>query len=849
MTPAFFTRGLRSVFGVVVLVVVVLVAAFVAAPAFGFREYESRVTGTPTGVGGSEVPFKEPQGIAVDGSNDLWVSDIKVAGSNEGEALIDEFGPTNEFVVQGRGKKPETAKEKIETKGNKIICKSTSAKFQEWSAEHWHGTSSRSIAFADANGHLYIEDPREDQIWVMNEGGCVVGEVFPTPVSFALHGSGGTTSLFYIAVDNSSDIRTRGDVYVAANEGSFAGRVFRIAGAGEGPNAAVPTPFSCSAPYVSGDELKLEGVAGGVAVDPGSGDLFVTVGNGVEEFDPSGCFVRRISEIDGHNLSLQGAVAVDPSSGHLLVAEAGANVNGFRTVRVDEFSLSTGEALPEQIIEANGAPFGGIVGLTVSSSGDLYVSEGTDKAVDEFGHFVPPPKFLLSVDESGSGAGGVSSVPSGIDCPSSSCSASFTKNAGVVLTEKPETGSRFSGWNGCDSEEGPEKEVCKVTVSAARTVTATFEEASHPVLTVQVLGSGSGGVTSVPVGVDCPSSSCSASFVKNEVVTLTEKPAGSPTGSRFSGWSGCDSEEGPGKEICKVTVSEAKTVTATFEPVLVPLEVLEPGLGSGAVTSVPAGFECPFSCTTKFPEGAVVKLTARPALGSTFKEWTGCETVEGPGKETCVVRMVGPGPVSVTAVFEPIRDALSVSVVGEGSVGSRVGSDPGVIVGCTVSGGACSGVLEYGEQVTLIERPGAHQFFKEWSGACSGSTRQCMVTVTEALFVRAVFEAVPEEPVVVTVEEAPVVPAPAAGGGAVSLLVALPVAPAVLLVPPVAAKPVPKPKAKPPLTSAQKLAKALKACRVERDKRKRAGCEAGARKHYKTKTNTKAKKRRSGGGR
>ena len=57
--------------------------------------------------------------------------------------------------------------------------------------------------------------------------------------------------------------------------------------------------------------------------------------------------------------------------------------------------------------------------------------------------------------------------------------------------------------------------------------------------------------------------------------------------------------------------------------------------------------------------------------------------------------------------------------------------------------------------------------------------------------------------------------------------------------PPVESKPAARSKAK-PLTRAQKLAKALKTCRAKRNKTKRAGCEAQARKKYGAKSKSKA---------
>jgi hypothetical protein len=61
------------------------------------------------------------------------------------------------------------------------------------------------------------------------------------------------------------------------------------------------------------------------------------------------------------------------------------------------------------------------------------------------------------------------------------------------------------------------------------------------------------------------------------------------------------------------------------------------------------------------------------------------------------------------------------------------------------------------------------------------------------------------------------------------------------LPPPVESKPAAKPKPK-PLTNAQKLAKALKTCRAQRNRKKRVGCEALARKKYGTKSKSKAAK-------
>jgi hypothetical protein len=65
------------------------------------------------------------------------------------------------------------------------------------------------------------------------------------------------------------------------------------------------------------------------------------------------------------------------------------------------------------------------------------------------GAYVPPvPRWQLTVDISGSGAGQVDSLPSGLACASGRCSASFYEGTELTLTALPQRGSVFLGWSG-----------------------------------------------------------------------------------------------------------------------------------------------------------------------------------------------------------------------------------------------------------------------------------------------------------------------------------------------------------------------------------------------------------------
>ena len=78
----------------------------------------------------------------------------------------------------------------------------------------------------------------------------------------------------------------------------------------------------------------------------------------------------------------------------------------------------------------------------------------------------------LSVARSGSGTGTVTSSPPGIDC-GATCSANFTHGTSVSLSASPGEGSTFTGWSGACSGSG----ACEVTMDAAKSVTAVFNEA------------------------------------------------------------------------------------------------------------------------------------------------------------------------------------------------------------------------------------------------------------------------------------------------------------------------------------------------------------------------------------
>jgi hypothetical protein len=178
---------------------------------------------------------------------------------------------------------------------------------------------------------------------------------------------------------------------------------------------------------------------------------------------------------------------------------------------------------------------------------------------------------ILAVNKNGTGTGSVASSPAGIDC-GLTCTKSFGKNTVVTLTPTASAGSTFTGWSGDCSGTG----ACTVTMDQAHSVTATFDlipvvPPPSYTLTVGKNGTGSGTVTSSPGTINC-GATCSQTYSQGTVVTLTPTPT---AGSTFAGWSG----DCTGTGACTVTMSQARSVTATFN--LVPPVV-------GVPPSVPA---------------------------------------------------------------------------------------------------------------------------------------------------------------------------------------------------------------------------------------------------------------------
>ena len=244
-------------------------------------------------------------------------------------------------------------------------------------------------------------------------------------------------------------------------------------------------------------------------------------------------------------------------------------------------------------------------------------------------------------------------------------------------------------------------------------------------LNVTVTGSGS--VTSSPTGINCPGD-CTQSYTDGTDVTLTADP---DPGSTFVSWSGACTGS---TTQCTVDMTQARSVTATFNTPPAQFALSVTVNGAGTVTSSPVGIDCPGDCSQSYDDGTDVTLTADPETGSTFANWGGACS----GTSTqCVVDMTQARSVTATFNTPPGQFALNVTVNGSGSVTSNpLGID------CP---GDCTQSYDDGTDVTLDADPDPGSTFVSWSGACAGSSTQCVVDMTQARSVTATFNTPPAQ--------------------------------------------------------------------------------------------------------
>ena len=184
----------------------------------------------------------------------------------------------------------------------------------------------------------------------------------------------------YAAVDNSGG-PSNGRVYVARASGQLSA----YDGAGN------PVNFTESTGYISGNDISGTPTNSfsnpwGVAVGT-DGHIFVVDSSRrvVDEYEPSGLFVREFTGPPGGDFVEPTGVATDPTSDTVLIVDAGnSTVEEFEPSGV-HLATITGESTPA-------GSFASLRNVAVNSGGTVYISDAGNHVVDIFSPDVVVPK-------------------------------------------------------------------------------------------------------------------------------------------------------------------------------------------------------------------------------------------------------------------------------------------------------------------------------------------------------------------------------------------------------------------------------------------------------------------------
>jgi serine/threonine protein kinase len=316
--------------------------------------------------------------------------------------------------------------------------------------------------------------------------------------------------------------------------------------------------------------------------------------------------------------------------GTVTVAETGSDCDAECGEPYARGALVTLTATP-----ASTSVFGGWIGCDSTSGTSCTVTMNDAKTVTAA--FLAPSAYKLIVVKTGSGT----VTASGIDC-GDDCGESYASGTQVTLTETPKDAWVLERWNGCDSTSAT---TCTVTMSATKTVTAAFVPTYK--LTVAKTGTGTVTASGASCGSDC------GSYPAGAVVALT---ATAKAPFVFGGWTGCEPAT---SATCRVTMNEAKAVTAAFVPTYkLTIDKTGAGKASGVVTTTGTspGISCGSNCREAYPKGTVVELTATATSPAAFGSWAGCEPATS---ATC--RVTVDAAKKVTASFDIVNDSRCVA--------------------------------------------------------------------------------------------------------------------------------------------------------------------------------------------
>ncbi len=407
-----------------------------------------------------------------------------------------------------------------------------------------------------------------------------------------------------------------------------------------------------------------------------------------------------------------------------------------------------------------------------------YNTKGLESGFSNEVNYTPRTTQLsLSVNRAGTGVGTITGT--GINC-GTDCSESFSGATSVSLTAASNLNSTFTGWGGaCSGTANP----CTVNVNGSQSVTAIFALKTFTL----TASAGANGTIS-------PSGSVTVNYGGSQTFAIT--PA---TGFKVANVLVDGVSVGAVASYAFSSATANHTISATFSPRTsadgYALSISKIGDGQGNVSNNPGG--------ETFKKGTKVTLTASPYSNSIFTGWGGA--CSGKAK-TCTVTtntnqsvtasfslkkynitaLVGPNglitPTGISTVSYGTNQTYNINAasgykISEVKVdGATVGAvssysfqnimaDHQISASFTIKTnnspthalnisqkGSGKGTVKNSPEgftfndntvVTITATPDGDSIFVGWSGACVGEDLQCTITMSNDIFLTAIFDVKP----------------------------------------------------------------------------------------------------------
>ncbi len=357
--------------------------------------------------------------------------------------------------------------------------------------------------------------------------------------------------------------------------------------------------------------------------------------------------------------------------------------------------------------------------------------------------FTRQHQLTLTINSASGGMGSMTANPGAFTCASGTCTRFYDVGTSLTITATPATGlDVLQGVSG-DCSASP----CTLAMDAPKAATATFLPTPGSLEVVLPAAGGSLDFGARQVGTGGASATQTIRIRNNggtATGTLMALPSGVGLGAYTLVTDGCTNLMLGVGMTCDVTVrfnpttvglqSAVVTVRDTFSGSARGVTVNGTGtgiidvlrIGSGAISSAPAGIACGTACTASFSDPPVT-LTATADPGWILDHWDGACMSAG-NSPTCSL-LLSAATTSLSATFRPLY-TLTITPSGSGTVTS---APAGITCGAD-----CTETYVTGTSVTLTAEPAPGYEVYAWTGTgtvCNPSQRTCTVTMTQARLV------------------------------------------------------------------------------------------------------------------